>query len=258
MAYIILTAGGEEIDRVELREALVIGRSPECDLPVRDVLMSRHHCRLEPHMGTWRVVDLNSKNGTRLGWDRVRNTRLREGDTLRLGRTYLTFRCGAFEPSVAPPRRSKLVRPADPFEALAGTVTAFVLDDEERGGHEIPQSPAHAVAGHLSPSPGDDEPTWAADLPEEGDLATMAARPRRSTSHWAPPSPQPRYELGRTPVQRMTDISLQVHPQTDFHLPPAPRIARMSERSLFLAILGTVCTLTGAALMGAMWWRGGW
>jgi predicted component of type VI protein secretion system len=255
MAYIILTAGGEEIDRIELRDTLLIGRSPECDLPVRDVLMSRHHCRLEPHLGTWRVVDLNSKNGTRLGWDRIRNVRLREGDTLRLGRTYITFRTGPFVPGEMPSRRSKPVRPADPFEALAGTVAGFVFDDDTSS-HEVPQSPVvAAAAGHLSPSPGDDEPAWAADLPDEGDLATMAARPLRSTGRWVRPSPKPSYELAlRRPVHRAIDLSLQAHPQTDFHLSPPPRLARMSDRALFTTIFSTVAALAAVALATAMWW----
>lgn len=249
MAYIILTAGGEEIDRVKLEDGLVIGRSPECDLPVRDVLMSRRHCRLEKYLGTWRVVDLNSRNGTRLGWERVRNTRLRDGDVLRLGRTYVTFKTGPFEPGDAPPKRSKLVRPADPFEALAGTVAGFVLDDEERA--DLPQSPQ--AGGHLSP--GEDEPDWAVDLPEERDLATMAARPRRSTGHWTAPVPQPRYELMRpAPMPRATDLSLQVHPQTDFYITRPSRVARTSDHVLFLTIFLTVALVMTAAVAGGMWW----
>ena len=50
MAYLILTANGEEFDRRELAEGsgVIIGRAPDCDVSVPDIVLSRHHCRLEP------------------------------------------------------------------------------------------------------------------------------------------------------------------------------------------------------------------
>ena len=45
----------------------MVGRSPECDVAVRDLLLSRTHCRIEPAGHGWKVVDLNSRNGTGLG-----------------------------------------------------------------------------------------------------------------------------------------------------------------------------------------------
>ncbi len=258
MAYIIITAAGEEMDRVELHGQITIGRCSDCDLPVRDVLMSRHHSRIEKHLGGWRAVDLHSKNGLRLGWDRVRSAKLREGDVLRLGRTQITFMAGEFVAGDQPSRRSKMVRPADPFEALAGTVSGFVLDDSEHSGCEMPHSPmlaGHLSPSHLSPSPGDDEPSWARDLPEEGDVATMTARPRRSTDHWSAPTPQPRLQ-GHKPASkpRMTDLSLQAHPQTDFHL---PRKKGDGDRRLFLMILAGVTMVTTGAVSAGMWWVSG-
>ena len=136
MPWIIVSANGEELERRELTDgkSVVIGRSHECDLPVRDILLSRTHCRLEPlGAGGWRVVDLNSKNGTRVGWEGIKSSRaLRDGDHLRMGRTRIVFCTGPFEPAPPrPPRTSRIVRPADPHEALTGTVTDFVLMEEE-------------------------------------------------------------------------------------------------------------------------------
>ena len=95
MPWIIVSANGEELERRELTaagKAVIVGRSPECDLPVRDILLSRTHCRLEPVGDGWRVVDLNSKNGTRVGWEGVQTHVLRDGDHLRMGRTRIVFR----------------------------------------------------------------------------------------------------------------------------------------------------------------------
>ena len=131
MPWIQISANGEELDRRELSAAVVIGRSSECDVAVRDILLSRTHCRLEPLGDGWRVVDLNSKNGTRVGWQDVRLHVLRNGDHLRMGRTRIVYHTGVFEPAKQKsPRADRIVRPADPHEALTGTVTDFVLLDE--------------------------------------------------------------------------------------------------------------------------------
>jgi predicted component of type VI protein secretion system len=158
MAWIIIHANGQEIDRRELAGSLILGRSPECDIPVKDIMLSRTHCRIEPHGGGWKIIDLGSKNGTHVGWTKVQTHVLNEGDWLRMGRTRLTFFTGPFEP--APQGASnpdRVVRPADPHEALTGTVTDFVfIDDEESGEHTedspFPQPrPLEPVSYHEEP-----------------------------------------------------------------------------------------------------------
>src|SRR5688572_15943382 len=128
MAYIILTANGQEIDRRELTAPLTIGRAQDADVPVRDILLSRKHCRIEPAKGgQWMVVDLGSKNGTFVGSQPVARHALSDGDELRIGRVRVTFKDGPFEPAPPGTRRREFVRPADPTEALAGTVAGFTL-----------------------------------------------------------------------------------------------------------------------------------
>jgi pSer/pThr/pTyr-binding forkhead associated (FHA) protein len=138
MAWIIVSANGEEIDRRELTTPVVVGRSSESDLAIRDILLSRAHCRLEPVGHDWRVVDLNSKNGTRVGWQEVSSQTLKNGDHLRMGRTRIIFYTTPFEPAPPDrkPRTDRMVRPADPHEALSGTVTDFVLLEEEHLPHD--------------------------------------------------------------------------------------------------------------------------
>lgn len=243
MAYIILSANGEEIDRIALQDELVIGRSPECDVSIRDVLMSRRHLRLERRMGTWRAIDLNSKNGMRLGWDRVRNVRLHDGDLLRAGRTEITFRSGAFvAPQTSAPRRDKLVRPADPFEALAGTVAGFVLEDEPETGDDMSQSPD--LSAHRNR-----DVHW---MPEASGTDARVASPRPQTDHWSPPIPQPRYGNAR-PQPAGTDLCLQLNPELDVLRARHALVARMSDQALFLAIFMTVLSLLSGGMLVATW-----
>lgn len=153
MPYIILADKNQEIDRRELSEAVTIGRSLECGLQVRDALLSRQHCRLEPIGTAWVLTDLNSRNGTFLNHDRVTQHVLEEGDVLRIGRVRLCFRAGPFVAAPQQTTYSKMMRPSDPVEALSGTVMGFVVTDvdmEEESrisGFPIPQpQPAEPAA----------------------------------------------------------------------------------------------------------------
>lgn len=125
MAYIIIYHNDQEVARQSLDGAVTIGRAPECELRVHDILLSRRHCRIEPAGDGWAILDLGSKNGTRIGGDPVFGKTLTDGDVIRMGKTAVRFRTGAFVPA-ASPSASALQRPADPFEAMAGTVTDFV------------------------------------------------------------------------------------------------------------------------------------
>src|SRR5688500_10804495 len=103
MAYLIFTANGEEFDRRELTRAIVIGRAPDCDASVHDIVLSRHHCKIEPGASesgqpVWIVTDLHSKNGTFLRGQKIETHTLKDGEELRIGRTRLTFMAGAFAP----------------------------------------------------------------------------------------------------------------------------------------------------------------
>jgi len=44
MPYLIFSANGDEIDRRELSEPVIIGRAPDCTICIRDILLSRKHC----------------------------------------------------------------------------------------------------------------------------------------------------------------------------------------------------------------------
>jgi transglycosylase-like protein with SLT domain/FHA domain-containing protein len=68
------------------RNGLVLGRDPSCDFVIDDARVSREHARIELRDGDGFVVDLGSRNGTRVNGREVsRPTALRDGDVVQLG-----------------------------------------------------------------------------------------------------------------------------------------------------------------------------
>ena len=175
MPWIILHANGEELSRHELTKPIVIGRATNCDIAIKDIMLSRSHCRLEPvpaqsngngngngAAAGWQLVDLGSRNGTLVGWDPVTTHVLREGDHVRMGRTRMVYFAGQFVPAThgkKPPDPDRVVRPSDPHEALSGTVTDFVfVEEEEENGDDTPETAAHDDNGMPSPQPRPNDP----------------------------------------------------------------------------------------------------
>jgi hypothetical protein len=75
---------------------LVVGRGTECDLTLAwDAAASRIHAELLCRGGSWFVLDDGiSRNGTFVNGERVHGRRrLRDGDTMVVGKTPLRFRC---------------------------------------------------------------------------------------------------------------------------------------------------------------------
>jgi predicted component of type VI protein secretion system len=73
---------------------LTLGREPACDLCFDDHEVSRLHCELEHVSGQWVLGDNGlSRNGTFLNGERLLGARaLRDGDTIRIGSTVITYR----------------------------------------------------------------------------------------------------------------------------------------------------------------------
>lgn len=121
MAYVVVSFKDQDVGRWPLDRTLTIGRAGECDVVIRDILLSRRHCQIEADGKSWVAVDLGSKNGTRRGRHRITRQSLRDGDVLTMGKTKVRFVVGRLPVDYAPPTK----RPSDPFEALSGTVSDF-------------------------------------------------------------------------------------------------------------------------------------
>lgn len=129
MAYLVFRFKETELGRWALREPVVVGRSAECDISVRDIMLSRRHCRIERRGRDWIVTDLSSKNGTYIedGSSRRRIAQhiLREGFRLRMGKTVVSFCEGKLSKADAEWRGPNKSRPSEPSTTLAATVTGF-------------------------------------------------------------------------------------------------------------------------------------
>jgi predicted component of type VI protein secretion system len=84
-------AAGSKI-ALDKRE-LVIGRAPNCDLPLTDEFASNMHAKLVKVGDDWVLQDLNSTNGTYLDGKRVTTpATVRLNTTIRIGATNFELR----------------------------------------------------------------------------------------------------------------------------------------------------------------------
>ena len=94
---------GPDVGRsFELKTGALLGRSPDCDLRLRDRSVSRRHARVEHEGGRWFLVDLGSRNGLRVEGRRVERCELSDFCEVVLGELPLRFRADP-EPATPPP-----------------------------------------------------------------------------------------------------------------------------------------------------------
>jgi hypothetical protein len=78
--------------RREVKERrVVIGRSRDCDIQLSDANVSRRHAEVRQEGASYWIVDLGSTNGMEVNGKRVKRAKLRNGDTITLGSTEITF-----------------------------------------------------------------------------------------------------------------------------------------------------------------------
>ena len=92
-ALVVRSGGGRAGETFVLeRERTTIGRSPECDIFLDDVTVSRKHAVIVKGRGDLVLEDLESLNGTFLNRERIeRRASLSDGDELQIGKYKLTF-----------------------------------------------------------------------------------------------------------------------------------------------------------------------
>ena len=69
----------------------LIGRSPECDVFLDDVTVSRRHAEIRREGDTFTIRDLGSLNGTYVNRKRIESTQLEDDDEVQIGKYRLTF-----------------------------------------------------------------------------------------------------------------------------------------------------------------------
>ena len=91
-ALVVRSGGGRAGESFLLSdERTLIGRSPECDVFLDDVTVSRDHALVVKRGGDFYLDDLGSLNGTYVNRRRIESHRLADGDELQIGKYKLTF-----------------------------------------------------------------------------------------------------------------------------------------------------------------------
>ena len=112
---------------------VVIGRSPECQVVLKDFGISRQHARILVDEDGVRIQDLKSKNGTQVNGVPVVEAPLKDGDRILLGKFQLSF-SKTLEGKV-------VLDEAKPLSEEAGTIIRSVgelsklLSDTAAGAH---------------------------------------------------------------------------------------------------------------------------
>jgi hypothetical protein len=91
-ALVIRSGGGRTGQSFPLHgERMTIGRSPDAEVFLDDVTVSRDHAVLVHRGGSWFLDDSGSLNGTYVNRRRIDSHKLEDGDELQVGKYKLTY-----------------------------------------------------------------------------------------------------------------------------------------------------------------------
>jgi len=91
-ALVVRSGGGRAGESfVPSGDRTLIGRSPECDIFLDDVTVSRRHAELRRDGDRFTIEDLGSLNGTFVNRRRIETAELEDDDELQIGKYRLTF-----------------------------------------------------------------------------------------------------------------------------------------------------------------------
>jgi hypothetical protein len=91
MASLVVTEGPGSGKTYPVERAVILGREKGADIQVGDVAASREHAKVFSQDGDWFVIDLNSRNGTKVNGARISRSRLGHGDVISIGMTSIRF-----------------------------------------------------------------------------------------------------------------------------------------------------------------------
>jgi hypothetical protein len=91
-ALLVRSGGGRAGEHfIPKDDATTIGRSPDCDIFLDDVTVSRQHAILRRNDNRFVIEDQGSLNGTFVNRRRIESAELADGDELQIGKYRLTF-----------------------------------------------------------------------------------------------------------------------------------------------------------------------
>ncbi len=123
------------------RDVVRFGRDRGCDVVLEEPGISAEHFELRRADGGWKVVDLESRNGTRLNGAFVNQSALKDGDVLHAGAVRVVFQADAGRPSgvAAPVAAAPIARGAAPAPSRKAAPAAA---QRRRARDEEPQEEA--------------------------------------------------------------------------------------------------------------------
>ncbi len=94
---------------------LVIGRRPDCDVQIPDLLVSRQHCRVSQNDQSVFVQDLSTPNGTYVNRERIEKVELAPGDVIAVGSIQFTVQIDGQPSTIENPKKQAQSGQADSF-----------------------------------------------------------------------------------------------------------------------------------------------
>ena len=94
LAYLVVREGPQWTDVFRLTEGhrVTVGRAPSNQIVIKDERCSRYHAEIFQSQGHWTLRDLDSRNGTEVGGDRIRGDyQLSPGDVFRIAHAQIAF-----------------------------------------------------------------------------------------------------------------------------------------------------------------------
>lgn len=92
MGWVMGLTGKYKDVTFKLKDRVVVGTAPDCDIVIDDGFMSHKHCEIRKVDGGFKLVDLGATNGVVVNDKRVKEHFLIDNDNFRLGRTEFKFK----------------------------------------------------------------------------------------------------------------------------------------------------------------------